>query len=94
MARDGEDGPPGRVPRLLPLSVGPSRSRDQDALREAVVQIIGHLVVEAVPPGRRHRLFDHGRDLLEEAGWGLDELVAAAEDGPARRELFQILGLS
>lgn len=86
-----QDRPP--PVRLLPLSVGPSRSRDRGALRDAVVQAVGHLVVEAVPPERRHPLHEQARGLLEEAGWGLDELVAAAEDGPARRELFRILGL-
>jgi hypothetical protein len=96
MPRDGDDEPPGRPPpRLLPLSVGPSRSRDQEALREAVLQLIGHLVVAAVPPERRHPLFDQARNLLEEAGWGLDEMVpAATKDGPARRELFETLGLA
>ncbi|GAA2423053.1 hypothetical protein GCM10010191_38670 [Actinomadura vinacea] len=95
MAGDGAGGPAGERPRLLPLSVGPSRTRDREALRAAVVQLIGHLVIEAVPPERRHPLFDQGRELLEEAGWGLAELVpAAAEDGAARRELFRILRLS
>ena len=26
-------------------------------------------------------------------GWGLDELFEAAHDGPARRDLFRVLGL-
>jgi hypothetical protein len=96
MPRDGDEEPPGGPPpRLLPLSVGPSRSRDREALRAAVLQLIGHLVVEAVPPERRHPLFDQARNLLEEAGWGLDEIVpAATEDGPARRELFDAIGLT
>jgi hypothetical protein len=85
---------PDRPVRLLPLTVGPSRSRNREELREAVVQVIGHLVVEVVKPDRRSPLFDQARGVLEEAGWGLDELVAAAEDGPERQELFRTLGLA
>lgn len=80
--------------RLLPLSVGPARSAGKAALRAAVVEVIGHLVEEAVPPERRSAAFEQARGLLEEAGWGLDELLAAAEEGPARRELFRVLGLA
>jgi hypothetical protein len=61
--------------------------------RAAVIQVIGHLVVEAVPPSRRLPYFDQARDLLDVAGWGLDELVAAASPGPAQDELLTILGL-
>jgi hypothetical protein len=62
-------------------------------MRAAVLEVIGHLVLEAVPPERRSPLFDQARDLLTEAGWGLDELFEAAQDGPARRDLFRALGL-
>ena len=48
-------------------------------LRAAVIQVVGHLVERAVPPAQRVPLFDQARDLLDEAGWGLDELAAAAE---------------
>jgi hypothetical protein len=85
---------PDRPVRLLPLTVGPSRSRNRDELREAVVQVVGHLVVEAVPPSRRSPLFEQAQGLLEEAGWGLDELYAASQDGPERAELFRALGLA
>lgn len=63
------------------------------ALREAVIQVVGHLVLEAVPPSRRLPLFDQAKDILDEAGWGLDELVAAAEPGPAQDTLLKALGL-
>ena len=41
----------------------------------------------------RSPLFDQARDLLSEAGWGLDELFEAIEEGPARSALFEALGL-
>jgi hypothetical protein len=85
---------PDRPVRLLPLTVGPSRSRNRDELREVVVQVVRHLVVEAVPPSQRSPLFEQAQGLLEEAGWGLDELYAAAEDGPERQTLFRTLGLA
>jgi hypothetical protein len=46
-----------------------------------------------VPPEHRSPLFDQARDLLGEAGWGLDELFEATEEGPARSALFKALGL-
>jgi len=52
-----------------------------------------HLVVRAVPASQRVPLFEQAAGLLDEAGWGLDELVAAAEPGPARDTLLQTLGL-
>jgi hypothetical protein len=62
-------------------------------MRAAVIEVVGHLVLRAVPSGQRSTLFDQARDLLTEAGWGLDELFEAAHDGPARQELFRALGL-
>jgi hypothetical protein len=62
-------------------------------LREAVIQVVRHLVVRAVPPYRRVPLFEQAAGLLDEAGWGLDELVAAAEPGPAQDALLRALGL-
>jgi hypothetical protein len=55
--------------------------------------VIRHLVLEAVPPEYRSPLFDQARDLLSEAGWGLDELFEAIGEGPARSALFEALGL-
>jgi hypothetical protein len=80
---------------IIPLMPGMARPRGERrmAMREAVLEVIGHLVLEAIPPERRSPLFDQARDLLTEAGWGLDELFEAAHDGPARRDLFRALGL-
>jgi hypothetical protein len=82
--------------RIIPLFPGISRgTEDRRAmLRAAVIQVVGHLVERAVPPAQRVPLFDQARDLLDEAGWGLDELVAAAEPGPARDALLHTLGLA
>lgn len=81
--------------RIIPLTPGVPRStRERRAqLRDAVLQVVGHLVVEAVPPSRRVEFFDQAGDLLDEAGWGLDELVAAAAPGPAQDALLSALGL-
>jgi hypothetical protein len=89
--------PGGPVPgRIIPLVPGTARPRGERllAMREAVVQVIGHLVLKSVPPGRRSPLFGQAAALLGEAGWGLDELYEAAEEGPARDALFEALGLS
>lgn len=81
--------------RILPLMPGVARgaAHRREALRAAVVQVVGHLVLEAVPPARRLPLFDQAKDMLDEAGWGLDELVEAAGPGPARDTLLKALGL-
>jgi hypothetical protein len=79
--------------KIIPLTVRSTGSRDPAAMKAAVVQVVRHLVLEKVPAGRRSPLFDQARALLDEAGWGLDELVAAAEDGPARQRLFSAIGL-
>ena len=95
----GEDGQ-GRHPQpgartVIPLMAGVARPRGERraAMRDAVVEVVRHLVLAAVPPERRSPLFDQARDLLGEAGWGLDELFEAAQDGPARAQLFRALGL-
>jgi hypothetical protein len=92
---DGSLRPPDGPRKIIPLMPGVARPRGERrvAMQQAVVEVIGHLVLEAVPPQRRSPLFDQARDLLGEAGWGLDELFEAAQDGPARRELFRTLGL-
>ena len=81
--------------RIIPLVPGISRgTQDRRAmLRAAVIQVIGHLVERAVPAAQRVPLFDQARDLLDEAGWGLDELAAAAEPGPARGALLRTLSV-
>lgn len=88
---------PGPPPsgKIIPLLPGVARSSGDRRvmLREAVLQVVGHLVLRAVPPSRRVPLFDQAMGLLDEAGWGLDELVRAAEPGPAQDELLEALGL-
>jgi hypothetical protein len=81
--------------RIIPLFPGVARGTgDRRAmLRAAVIQVVGHLVERAVPPAQRVTLFDQAMDLLDEAGWGLDELAGAASPGPAQDELLQTLGL-
>ena len=82
--------------KIIPLSVGrvaPVGER-REALRHAVTQVVRHLVIEAVPDDERSAYFEQARGLLDEAGWGLDELLTAADDGPAQTELFRVLGLS
>jgi hypothetical protein len=80
---------------IIPLMPGVARPTGgrREMLREAVVQVVGHLVVENVPADQRSPLFDQAAELLDEAGWGLDELYEAASDGPARDALFRALGL-
>jgi hypothetical protein len=81
--------------RIIPLMPGISRgTQDRRAvLRAAVIQVVGHLVERAVPPAQRVPLFDQARDLLDEAGWGLDELAEAAGPGPVQDALLRTLGL-
>ena len=81
--------------RIIPLMPGISRgSEDRRALlRAAVIQVVGHLVERGVPPAQRDPLFDQAMDLLDEAGWGLDELAGATRPGPGQDELLRTLGL-
>ena len=79
--------------KIIPLLVSPPGSRDPEAMKAAVVQVVRHLVIEQVPAARRSPLFDQAQNLLDEAGWGLDELVPAADAGPAQERLFRALSL-
>lgn len=82
------------VPGIARTAVGAGQTAQRQALlREAVLQVVGHLALRSVPPQHRSPLFDQARDLLEEAGWGLDELVEAADPGPAQDTLLRTLGL-
>jgi hypothetical protein len=76
----------------MPGVARPSGGR-REQLRAAVLQVVSHLVIENVPADQRSPLFDQAAELLDEAGWGLDELYAAASDGPERSALFRALGL-
>ena len=80
---------------IIPLMPGVARPRGERRvlMRAAVIEVVHHLVLKAVPPEQRSPLFDQARDLLTEAGWGLDELFEAAGEGPARSALFRALGL-
>jgi len=92
-AQGGAASPGSRT--IIPLMPGIARPRGERRvlMRAAVIEVVHHLVLKAVPPEQRSPLFDQARDLLTEAGWGLDELFEAAEDGPARSTLFRVLGL-
>ena len=86
---------PGPGAKIIPLSPGiarPSGAR-VEPMRDAVLQVVRHLVIEAVPSEQRLPLFGQAADLLDEAGWGLDELFAAATDSAARAQLLRVLGL-
>jgi len=87
---------PGPGAKIIPLTPGiarPTGARIQP-MRDAVLQVVSHLVIEAVPPEQRLPLFGQAADLLDEAGWGLDELFAAATDSTARADLLRVLGLN
>jgi hypothetical protein len=87
--------PPQAPGKIIPLMPGISRAGGERRamLRAAVIQVVQHLVLRAVPPSQRLPLFDQATGLLDEAGWGLDELADAAEPGPAQDALLQALGL-
>jgi hypothetical protein len=85
-------GPGAKIIPLMPGVARPSGGR-REQLREAVLQVVSHLVIENVPADQRSPLFDQAAELLDEAGWGLDELYAAAAGGPERDALFRALGL-
>jgi hypothetical protein len=80
---------------IIPLFPGIARGSEarRSLLRAAVIQVVGHLVERAVPPAQRDPLFGQAMDLLDEAGWGLDELAGAARPGPGQDELLRTLGL-
>jgi len=85
-------GPGARIIPLMPGVARPSGGRREE-LRAAVVQVVTHLVIEKVPEEQRSPLFNQAAELLDEAGWGLDELYAAAAGGPERSDLFRALRL-
>jgi hypothetical protein len=86
---------PGPSARIIPLQPGIARPTGarRAQMREAVIQVVQHLVLKSVPPGERGPLFDQAADLLDLAGWGLDELFEASHEGAARDELLGRLGL-
>ena len=62
-------GPPPHG-RIIPLTPGVSRAAGERRamLREAVIQVVRHLVVRAVPVSQRVPLFEQAAGLLDEAG--------------------------
>ena len=86
---------PGPGAKIIPIQPGIARPTGErrPLMRDAVIQVVHHLVLESVPPGERSVLFDQAADLLDLAGWGLDELYEASQEGPARDELLRSLGL-
>jgi hypothetical protein len=86
---------PGPGAKIIPLQPGITRPTGERRaqMRDAVVQVVHHLVLESVPAGERSALFDQAAALLDQAGWGLDELFEASREGPARQELLRRLGL-
>lgn len=86
---------PGPGARIIPIRPGAARPTGErrQLMRDAVIQVVTHLVVESVPPAERSPLFDQAADLLDVAGYGLDELFEASREGPARDELMRRLGL-
>jgi hypothetical protein len=86
---------PGPGAKIIPLQPGVARPTGERRalMRDAVIQVVHHLVLKSVPPRERAALFDQAADLLDLAGWGLDELYEAAQEGPARDELLRRLGL-
>lgn len=64
-----------------------------EALREAVLEALGDLLIERVPTKDRSPYFSQARDLLVQAGWSPEELLEAAAPGPRREALWDALGL-
>jgi hypothetical protein len=97
MTSQGHSAPPSPGPgaRIIPLQPGTARpvGERRALMRDAVIQVVHHLVVETVPPGARSAMFGQAADVLDLAGWGLDELFEASREGPARDELLRTLGL-
>ncbi len=93
-----QSGPPSPGPgtKIIPLQPGTARPTGERRalMRDAVIQVVHHLVLETVPPGARSAMFGQAADLLDLAGWGLDELFEASQEGPVRDELLRRLGLS
>jgi hypothetical protein len=86
---------PGPGAKIIPLTPGPALSSGQRRaeLREAVLQVVRHLVIETVPEAERSPYFDQATGLLDQAGYGLDELLDAASPGPKQDDLLHALGL-
>jgi hypothetical protein len=81
--------------KVIPLSISTVGPRERsEAMREAVLQVVGDLFIRRVPPGDRSPFYDAARDLLEQARRSPLEMIAATEPGPERDALFDDLGFS
>lgn len=77
---------------FLPVTVVTrARPEERQAMRYAVVQVLRDLLIERVPSAEKVPLFEKAYVMIEQAGWGLDELIEAVEPGPRQEHLFQIL---
>jgi len=65
---------PGPGAKIIPIQPGIARPTGERRalMRDAVIQVVHHLVLESVPPGERSVLFDQAADLLDLAGGGAD----------------------
>ena len=86
-------GPQARSFSVIPLVLAPTPPGRREVMRSAVVEVINVLVVASVPPSRRSPYFERAQGLLEDAGWGLEELLEAADPGARQEELFLALRL-
>jgi hypothetical protein len=95
MTISGGHPAPGPGAKIIPLTPGIARPTGAriEPMRDAVLQVISHLVIESVPEEQQLPLFGQAADLLDQAGWGLDELYAAATETTARDALLRTLGL-
>jgi hypothetical protein len=78
---------------VIPLTPIEDIPAHGEMLREAVLEALNDLVIERVPEGKRSPYFQQGRELLFQAGWSPEELLEAAEPGPRREALWDVLGL-
>ena len=80
--------------RMIPLTPGVSRPAGERRamLREAVTQVVRHLVVRAVPVSQRVPLFEQAAGLLDEAG-GAWTCWSPRPSRAAQDDLLRALGL-
>ena len=88
-------GPNGQL-NVIPLTTADrvvAPEQRNEAMREAVLQVMTDLAVERVRPDRRSPLFEAARELLTQAGRSPVEMLDAIEPGPQQDSLFAELGL-
>ena len=87
-------GPRAPSGKVIPLVLAPTAPARREVMRSAVVEVVSDLVVASVTPAQRSPYFERAQALLDEAGWGLDELLEAVGPGKEQEELFAALGLA